>query len=81
MAHDNGSGYENEDAYLESAWEERTECNFYEDAPDWFWGPESELEDDDDDEEGEEFDCEEISDEEKYACDLYNEQYSYPYRD
>jgi hypothetical protein len=76
MAYDNGSGYENEDAYLDSYWEDRTDVG-YEDAPDWFWGPEASADEDED----EEFDCEEISYEERHACDLYNERYSYPYRD
>ena len=74
--------YSSEDMYLESSWEERTECNFYEDAPDWFWGPDASAdEDEDEDEDEEEFAEDEISNEEKYACDLYNEQYSYPYCD
>lgn len=75
----------NEDSFLESQYEERTECDFYVSEEDsrWEWtGQHDWVEDDEEEEEeGEEFDCEEISYEEKYACDLYNEQYSYPYYD
>ena len=72
--------YENEDCFLDSQYEERTECDFYlEEDSRWEWTGQHDWVEDD--EEGDEFVEDEISYEELHACDLYNERYSYPYCD
>jgi hypothetical protein len=71
--------YNTEDAFLDSQWEERFECEYAtEEDSRWEWtGKHDWIEDDEEEEE----DGDEISDAEKYACDMYNERYSYPYCD
>jgi hypothetical protein len=51
--------YNNEDAFLDSHWEERTECDYYEEeAARWEWTGRADWEDDDDEEEAEpDIDC------------------------
>jgi hypothetical protein len=50
--------YNNEDAFLDSYWEERTECDYYEEDARWEWTGQADWEEEDDEEEAEpDIDC------------------------